>query len=626
MSNRKTYRNLFRRVLTGGGLRLPSGGLVFKDMIPDLTGTIGELTVLRSSIPANAHATMQQVKGSGFVGAGSATVTGLLTTDTITSTGDVPTCAVDGTLTFGADFDGWDIYVHRAGVLWAYWPGINVGKTIEYDASGNEHHLTALTTTTITERLDGTGTDYINDTGYSMRENLCDAGPVATDEVGVAETVDGFWTLTHLVSAHWAIGISSLVLIPDDLATRTDYTVRATLRALPGQENPVNIGWTESYENQDITIVSGPGTAEKHNGTGAPEITGLSETVDTVVEITRTDFIIGTSTVRFFIWPGSAYLSGIGSGCLIKNIHLCSGTSSGHGYAPPKTPAARVPARTSNINAQGGVICGIGHSLTNAQIPYLRQYFPDTYCIGAGINGNTTAQVLARFNADVVAIDPDVCFMPIGINDILTGVPVSTMAENIEAIVALATAANIDMVLVTISPFGSSEWWSEAGQSATESYNSWLLSYGSENGITVLDVYPEMVATGTDNLATAYASVDGLHYSDAGYAFAARLVADAIATIWSDMVGDVFWQPLMYPGPLRRDLIVTAGTEYPALTVTAPLGPSFQGITEWTNNAAVDLSTLTATANTRLGDRGIAIWNPGLDATGIIRADRVLKP
>ena len=41
MSNRKTYRNLFRRVLTGGGLRLPSEGLIFKAIVPGLVDSIG---------------------------------------------------------------------------------------------------------------------------------------------------------------------------------------------------------------------------------------------------------------------------------------------------------------------------------------------------------------------------------------------------------------------------------------------------------------------------------------------------------------------------------------------------------------------------------------------------------
>ena len=108
-----------------------------------------------------------QVKGSLFTGAGTGACTGLLTTDTITSSGTPPTCTVDGTLTISADC--WDIEVHRAGVLWASWKGINVGQDTELDASGNGHHL-VLTTTTIAEADDGTGTNYRNETGHIHRD------------------------------------------------------------------------------------------------------------------------------------------------------------------------------------------------------------------------------------------------------------------------------------------------------------------------------------------------------------------------------------------------------------------------------------------------------------------------
>lgn len=79
------------------------------------------------------------------------------------------------------------------------------------------------------------------------------------------------------------------------------------------------------------------------------------------------------------------------------------------------------------------------------------------------------------------------------------------------------------------------------------------------------------------------------------------------------------------PGPLRADLLITAGAVYPNLTVTAPLGPEFQALPEWTGGAAVDLSTLTPTANTRKGQLGVAVYSPGLDAAWITQADKALK-
>ena len=122
---------------------------------------------LQAVLPRTSHVT-QQVKSSGFFGAGSATVTGLLTTDTITATGDAPTCSVNGTLTFPGP-DCWDIFWHRDGVLVDYFPGINVGGTFEIGAKGVGNVL-YLTDTTITERLDGTGTNYANERGFTVAD------------------------------------------------------------------------------------------------------------------------------------------------------------------------------------------------------------------------------------------------------------------------------------------------------------------------------------------------------------------------------------------------------------------------------------------------------------------------
>ena len=66
--------------------------------------------------------------------------------------------------------DCWDIDVFREGVLWASWKGINAGKDAELDASGNGHHLIGIVGTTITERLDGSGTMWANDAGFTVAD------------------------------------------------------------------------------------------------------------------------------------------------------------------------------------------------------------------------------------------------------------------------------------------------------------------------------------------------------------------------------------------------------------------------------------------------------------------------
>ena len=82
--------------------------------------------------------------------------------------------------------------------------------------------------------------------------------------------------------------------------------------------------------------------------------------------------------------------------------------------------------------------------------------------------------------------------------------------------------------------------------------------------------------------------------------------------------------PITIPGPLNVSATITAGDTYPAVTVKAPLGPEFQAIAEWTGEAAVDLSTLSATARTRIGPRGMLIYGEDLDAADQGQADRYL--
>ena len=63
--------------------------------------------------------------------------------------------------------------------------------------------------------------------------------------------------------------------------------------------------------------------------------------------------------------------------------------------------------------------------------------------INAGINGNTSGQMLARFNTDVVANSPDYCIIECGTNDWLQNVTLTDVKSNIDSMVALCLANNI---------------------------------------------------------------------------------------------------------------------------------------------------------------------------------------
>jgi hypothetical protein len=233
------------------------------------------------------------VAGTGFTGAGSATVTGLLTTDTITATGDVPTCTVDGALTFGAGFDGWDIYVHRAGVLWAYYPGINAGETTELDASGNGNHLTGLTTTAITERTDGTGTDYCNEEGFSERECRVEYSQDFTNDVWDKQgsvTISGLpGNQVYTLSAAVSRSVSQVVIDDTD-----DYTGSLFIEA---DVTPLDDG--------ELSFYAASFSGSTYAGTVEPVIlsNGIRQTIN--IEINLSSITTSGLAIKFYDTSGS---------------------------------------------------------------------------------------------------------------------------------------------------------------------------------------------------------------------------------------------------------------------------------------------------------------------------------
>lgn len=106
--------------------------------------------------------------------------------------------------------------MHRDGVLWAFWPGINVTPLVdppatwtELDASGLGHHL-YLTTTTIVEAVDGSGTNYANERGFTVAD-----GSQYLDDAGV-DVIGAGWRIPALVDgsgcASWSESFEELIV------------------------------------------------------------------------------------------------------------------------------------------------------------------------------------------------------------------------------------------------------------------------------------------------------------------------------------------------------------------------------------------------------------------------------
>jgi len=138
----------------------------------------------------------------------------------------------------------------------------------------------------------------------------------------------------------------------------------------------------------------------------------------------------------------------------------------------------------------------------------------------AGVPGNTTAQMLARFKRDVLSYHPDMLLILGGTNDVGYGVAVSTTVGNIRRIVESAKAHGIEVVLLTIPPNNDI---STSKLSRLRQTNRALIQLGRAEGITVVDVYAAL-ASASGRLPAAYAAADHLHLTRRGEAVLAAAV------------------------------------------------------------------------------------------------------
>ena len=200
-----------------------------------------------------------------------------------------------------------------------------------------------------------------------------------------------------------------------------------------------------------------------------------------------------------------------------------------------------------------GTIVAFGDSITDGvgSTPGANRRWPDVLAerlqangqewaiANAGISGNRVLSpgmgeaALARFDEDVLSL-PNVEYMIvfIGVNDIGNrygpqrgGIPgfnleqpqidVAQMIAGYSQLVARAHAEGIKVIGSPIGPYKGASYWSEEGEAARQEITDWMLSSGTFDAITRIDLAfaePEDPAT----MREGYHMGDFLHGSDAG--------------------------------------------------------------------------------------------------------------
>jgi lysophospholipase L1-like esterase len=162
----------------------------------------------------------------------------------------------------------------------------------------------------------------------------------------------------------------------------------------------------------------------------------------------------------------------------------------------------------------------IGDSITQGWRDFHPAFFADNGLLGRGIGGQVTAQVLARFWPDVVALKPAAVHILAGVNDIAQNAgpydPAATQA-NLKAMTVLAQASGIAVILATVTPVAEFPWKPGLGPTAkVATLNAWLRAYATERGAVLAD-YTRALDDGAGGMKPGLA-YDGVHPTREGYA------------------------------------------------------------------------------------------------------------
>jgi lysophospholipase L1-like esterase len=162
----------------------------------------------------------------------------------------------------------------------------------------------------------------------------------------------------------------------------------------------------------------------------------------------------------------------------------------------------------------------MGNSITDGWASQHPWFFADNNYSGRGIGGQVTAQMLARFRADVIDLAPRVVVILAGTNDIARNqgfVSIENIAGNIISMAQLATANGITPVICSVLPAAEYPWRKEITQvpAKVRALNAILREWARVHDVVYVDYFSAMVDE-RDGLPASLAT-DGIHPTSEGY-------------------------------------------------------------------------------------------------------------
>ncbi len=176
----------------------------------------------------------------------------------------------------------------------------------------------------------------------------------------------------------------------------------------------------------------------------------------------------------------------------------------------------------------------MGDSITSSWSGYSPEFFLNNpYLINKGVSGETTPQMLNRFEADVLNLAPEAVIILAGINDIAQNTGYISVSETFANIINMAEIANshdITPVLCSVLPAYKIAWRPEImSADLVVELNDKLKNYCRENNTIYVDYFSSMV--GEKKELRPELTYDGIHPDKNGYTIMEGVLLDLLKKI-----------------------------------------------------------------------------------------------
>jgi lysophospholipase L1-like esterase len=135
----------------------------------------------------------------------------------------------------------------------------------------------------------------------------------------------------------------------------------------------------------------------------------------------------------------------------------------------------------------------------------------DAEVFNRGIPGNTTSQMLDRFDKAVLKTNPTHLIIMGGINDIVWQESFDRIVWNLRTMAEKAVQQNIKVIFGIPTAIDD-----EYIEKLTQRIRNWIKEYSIQQGIPVID-FDQAFYDQNGNLITDYLSADGAHPTKEGY-------------------------------------------------------------------------------------------------------------